>query len=74
MDKEKLKKAIDKNSTIITHDDEWRYPHQDDTQKSCPLLQVMFDIEYKAGTIIFIPDEKKPIPKVAGMTKKDLYG
>ncbi len=41
---------------LARYDRKWRYPRIGDSQGTCPLLDVMFDIEYRSGTIIFIPD------------------
>ena len=54
-----IEKAIPENEVgniQIYYDKKWRYPHSGDDFKTCPLLKAMFDIEYKSGLIIFIPD------------------
>ena len=53
--KEILIEAIKKSECVISYDDKWRYPHQDDTQKTCPLLDFMFKVEYRSGYLIFVP-------------------
>lgn len=44
------------NGDEVQHDECWRYPHQGDDPKSCPLLGFMLRMEYRSGTLIFIPD------------------
>lgn len=58
----KIIKAIQENDNIIIrHNKEWRYPNQGDDQKSCPMLDFMFQIEKVGGTLIFIPDDKEEV-------------
>lgn len=58
LSKDELKKLIDDSKdTLIYYDKKWRYPKQGDCQGSCPMLDAMFHIEYRSGTIIFVPDE-----------------
>ena len=73
MDKEQIKKAIDNPSTLIVYQERWKYPSTGDNQKTCPMLNFMFQAEQRAGTLIFIPDSQKP-RTVAAITKEDVYG
>ena len=58
MNKEEIKKLIDESDNIkIQYDKKWRYPKQGDDQNTCPMLNYMFQIEYKSGILIFIPDK-----------------
>ena len=41
----------------------WKYPQQGDDQASCPMLDFMFNAEYKGGHLIFIQTEKHNITK-----------
>lgn len=41
---------------IIRYDKKWRWWNHKDSDKTCPLLRFGFDVEYKSGTLIFIPD------------------
>jgi len=52
-----LKKIHGGGKPIVKYNKNWRYPHRGDTQISCPMLQFMFDIEYRSGTLIFVPDK-----------------
>jgi len=59
IDKEQIKKEIDNNGqVIISYDKDWRWFHNRDDQNTCPLLKFMIDIEYRSGTLIFIPDKE----------------
>ncbi len=60
---------------IIRHDDKWRYPAQNDDQRTCPMLDFMFQVEKHPGYLIFVPDP--PINKqapVKAIGHKDLFG
>jgi len=48
---------IDSGNILVRYDHEWRWFHVGDDQRSCPLLDFMVDVEYKSGTLIFIPDK-----------------
>jgi len=55
---EKIEAAIpdDAGTPMIRYNQNWRYPHLGDDQKSCPLLDFMLQMEYRSGTLIFVPD------------------
>ena len=56
--KEEAVKLLQENdNAIIRQDDNWRYPQTGDDQRTCPMLDFMFQIEYKSGCLIFIPDK-----------------
>ncbi len=42
---------------VARYDKNWRWFHNGDTQGTCPLLAFMIDVEYRSGTLVFIPDE-----------------
>ena len=54
---EKAIEKIKKNECIVKYDKYWRYPKMNDTQKTCPMLDFMFQAEQKAGLLIFIPED-----------------
>jgi hypothetical protein len=58
METEKIVQAIKDGKAIIKHNENWKYPQLGDDQRSCPMIDFMFQIEYKPGTLIFIPDNK----------------
>jgi len=64
MDRKEIIKRIENDDNVkITYNRKWRYPRTADDQKTCPMLQVMLDIEYNSGTIIFIPDKENQFGK-----------
>lgn len=54
---EALKKIYGGGKPIVKYNQRWRYPHRGDDQKSCPMLDFMMNIEYRSGTLIFVPDK-----------------
>ena len=73
MNKDEIKKLIDDSKFISVHFEEnWRYPKTGDDQKTCPMLDVMFAVENKAGYIIHIPKLKSNGKNIGPMTKPDI--
>jgi len=58
MNKQEILKELKDMNAKIQYDKKWRYPHSGDNQLTCPLLAFMFQVEYRSGYLIFIPDEK----------------
>ncbi len=63
--KEEVLRLIEENlrgenfqKPLILYDKKFRYPNTGDSEETCPLLWFMLRIEYRTGTLIFIPDEK----------------
>lgn len=54
--KEEVKKLIDENKIVVYYESYWQYPKTGDDQKSCPMLDTMFQIERKSGYVIHISD------------------
>ena len=44
-----------RNKVFISLDENWRYPKTGDSQRTCPMLDAMFNIEREKGIIIFLP-------------------
>jgi len=57
INKQEIIKAIENDKAVIRYDDKWRWFKNGDDQKTCPLLDFMFQVEYRSGTLIFIPDK-----------------
>ena len=57
--KEQIKKLIDNNQITVYYADYWKYPQTGDDQKTCQMLDMMFQIERKSGYVIHIPNVKK---------------
>ena len=52
----------------VYSDSRWNYPEQGDTQKTCTMLDMNFNIEKKPGIVIHIPDKifedlHEPLPR-----------
>lgn len=67
-------KNIENGRIQIWYDDKWKYPQQGDDEKMCPMLHMNFQIEYKGGHVIFIPDEVKKTKRISPMSAKDMRG
>ena len=58
MDKKELINEIMTNDQVrIAWDKNWRWFHNGDDENSCPLLKFMLNIEYRSGTLLFVPDK-----------------
>ena len=64
MKKAELLKQIDESikdnevgNVIIMDDNKWRWFKNGDDENTCKLLKFMLQIEYRSGTLIFIPDK-----------------
>jgi len=58
--KEIIKKVLDKNEYVIcSYSRYWKYPETGDDQKTCPMLDFMFNVEHKKGYLIFIEGEEE---------------
>jgi hypothetical protein len=62
------------DNLIIRYDKKWRYPKIGDDQRTCPLLDFMFNIEYKSGYLIFIPDTENQFGKVGNANRNQEEG
>lgn len=54
-----IESAITETETgeaIIRYDNKWRWWTQKDSQGTCALLRFAIDVEYRSGTLIFVPD------------------
>ena len=57
-----IEKELDKTGgefkkPLVWYNKKWRYPMTGDDQRTCPMIDAMYKIEYNSGTIIFIPDQ-----------------
>jgi hypothetical protein len=50
-----IQKLTEKKLAWQSVDHVWKYPATGDTQKTCPMLDAMFRIEYMRGVVIFLP-------------------
>jgi len=41
---------------VAVYDKKWRWFRQGDSQQTSIMLDFMMDVEYRSGTLIFIPD------------------
>jgi len=75
-----IEKALDENlggncsKPLVWYNRKWRYPKYGDSQKTCPMLQAMFDIEYHSGLIIFIPDENNKFGEPGNQNRNEEEG
>jgi hypothetical protein len=56
-----LKKKIDNSKAqniTVWHEKRWKYPSTGDDPKSCPMLDMMLQMEQKGSTVIVIQDER----------------
>ncbi len=51
-----LNKMADNKPIFVYSDQKWNYPEQNDTQKSCTMLDMNFNIEKRPGIVIHIPN------------------
>jgi hypothetical protein len=59
MNKEEAKKIIDNGKGVEVWHSKWfAYPSYGAEPKTCILLDAMLKIEHRAGTILFIPEDK----------------
>lgn len=52
-----LNKLPDGVQIPVYSDSRWNYPEQGDTQKTCTMLDMNFNIEKRPGIVIHIPDK-----------------
>ena len=73
IDKEQIKKLIDKSKRkYVYYEKLWNYPKTGDDQRTCPMLDMMFNIERKGGHVIFIPDIQPGENNARAMNKEDI--
>lgn len=58
---------------VILYDKKMRYPCTGDDANSCPLLGFMLEIEYRTGTLIFVPDAEN-IANTGDRNKNEVKG
>lgn len=75
MERQELIDKIQNAKIVISkYDKKWRYPKTGDDQESCAMLKFMFDIEYKSGTAIFIPDDENQFGKIGNTNRNEEEG
>jgi len=57
LSKEEIVKLVNENKIQVYYESIWHYPSTQDDQKTCPMLDMMFNIERKGGYVIHIPDD-----------------
>ena len=66
LSKEEAIKLINENKITVYYESYWKYPETGSDQKSCPMLDTMFNIERRGGYIIHIPDIKESKNEITG--------
>lgn len=65
-----LNKIGDNKPVFVYSDQKWHYPEQGDTQKSCTMLDMNFNIEKRPGIVIHIPNLTLEDLEIKNMVKK----
>ncbi len=65
-----LNKLSDNSLIQVYSDKKWDYPEQGDTQKTCTMLDMNFNIEKKPGIVIHIPDKTLEDLEIKNLVKK----